>query len=167
MPISRVGDPAQTGPKAPFIRRVKPGASYKAVICGDSAWCCYTHWLPKFGATMPCQAVRDTDGKVIDDTDCEYCRKFLPERWKAYLHVYSYTFEREEFIEMTWRCWSAARAFSVAIPSLRGFELLAIRGNGTKSKLNVTIEAPRPSTSLHKLPREKTPEEALAITMTL
>ena len=167
MALSRVGEPRERGPKAPFIRRLKPQETYHAIVLCREPFCCYTHWLPKIQATMPCLSHRDQDGTVIDDTDCEYCQQRMPERWRAYIHVWAGQVEREEFLELTWRCWSAAKAFLPLGFVLRGWQLQARKDKGVKTKTHVRLEPPGRGMDADRLPPEKTPEKAFENTMIL
>lgn len=167
MKISRVGDPAQKGPRAPFIRRPAPGMIYTGIVLAKTVFACYTHFVLTNRCTMPCLAVRAEDGKIIECTACAWCEKEMPERWKGYLHCWSHQHERDEFLELTWPCWRAVKACYAVMPDLRGYELTANRGKGATSRLWVKLDHPRPSTELRHLPAEKTPEQALALTMHL
>lgn len=140
---------------------------YKGIVLARTVFACYTHYVLTHRCTMPCLAVRQEDGGIIDATPCAWCKTEMPERWKGYLHVWSMQHERDEFLELTWPCWRAARTGFSVVPNLRGYEVTAERGKGKTSRLWVTFGDPRRSTDIARLPLEKTPEEALAITMHL
>lgn len=167
MPISRVSLPAEPKIRVPFIRRVKPTESFRGIVLAADAFLVYTHWLRNKDKTMPCTALRDDLGHVLDDTGCRYCIEHDPERIRGYLHVWNLSSEREEFLELTEKCWRSARSSMVGPHSFRGFEANARRGNGRKTRLWLTLDAPRPTTNLSKLPAERSPVEALEYTMQL
>lgn len=167
MALTRVGEPRHKGPRAPFIRRLKPQETYYAQVLGSAPHPYYMHWLPKADATMPCLADREPDGTVINNDDCDHCKNHCPERWRCYLHVWNGHLEREEFLEMTWRCWNAAKCFLPPGQSLRGWQITAQKGKGVKTKTQVKFDFPSKGVDVTRLPVEKSPEIAFDNTMTL
>jgi hypothetical protein len=165
MAITRVGMPPTKGPIVPFIRRVDSNGVVKGILLCEDVFAIYTHWVGALEATLPCRSTRATTGEVLDDTDCTWCQKAVGERWRGFLHFWNSQKEKEEFLEVTQLAWQGAKGLNPGIPSLRGYNVEARRGNGNKSRLTVRVWWPEIPHDPDRLPKEKSPVEALEKTM--
>jgi hypothetical protein len=167
MSISRVSEPTDEGPKVPFLRRVKSAnESYSAVALANAIFWLVTHFDLAKEKTFPCHAERDVSGTIIDSGPCKRCTQQHPIRTRGYLHVWSILHRREEFLEVTPCTWSTCKMSWPAVPSLRGWRIVAVRGNGRTARLSLTLEQPSLATDMKRMPKEKSPVECLENSMT-
>jgi hypothetical protein len=162
MPISKVSEPREEAPKVPFLRRVTDANdAYEGVALADEIWWCYTHFNLTLYRTFACKSFRDDDGKILDDAECEDCKKERPARQRGYLHVWCQKARREEFLEITPDCWRICKIHWPVIPALRGWRVSAVRNKGKTGVLSVYFKEPLTNASMQTLPCAKTPEAAL------
>lgn len=166
MTISRVGEPVDSGPKIPFLRRVKkPNEQWQGVILAQAIFWTITHFDLREHQTFPCYSERDLAERVVDPSACKRCKNEDPIRKRGYLHCWALKTRREEFLEITPTSWNECKSIWPVLPALRGWVLTAVRGNGVTARLAIVLAEPQKGMDMTRFSAEKSPEECLQNTM--
>ena len=143
-------DRPPTGRPQMWVERLKANATYQCTILSEAPYALIVHYANKRSSPH-----------LKDKEHCPGCVRKEGMRWKLYLHVLNHHKRQEEFLELPTIAGETFLSFFPKGTMIRGQRIQLTKGNGDKTRVNISILPPLCSPGSSSLPQPKDPKKTL------
>lgn len=143
-------DRPPTGRPTMWVRRLAANESFQCTILSEAPYALMVHYANKRSSPH-----------LRNKEQCPGCARKEGMRWKLYLHVLHHAKRQEEFLELPTVAGETFLTFFPKGSMIRGQRVQFNKGNGEKTRVNITLLPPLCSVDSTALPQPKDPKKTL------